>query len=73
MTPVTNLLVHDLFEEVVQSGVAVGHHDRTLVRERVIQVADDLDRHVRFPCSEQEKGQTTKRDGGINQSHEMCP
>lgn len=41
-------LFHDLLEEVVQRSVAVRHHDGPLVGEGVVQVADHLNRHVRF-------------------------
>lgn len=41
-------LVHDLLEEVVKGCVAVRHHDGALVGEGVIQVADHLNRHIRF-------------------------
>ena len=39
-------LFHDFFEEVVEGGVTVRHHDGPLGGERVVEVADYLYRHV---------------------------
>ena len=39
---------HDFAEQVVQSRVAVGHDQGLLGRVVVVQIGDDLHRHVRF-------------------------
>lgn len=54
-----NSLFHDLLEQIIQRGVTVRHHDRSLVRKGVIQVADHLNGDICLACVE-EKKQTTK-------------
>lgn len=39
-------LFHDLLEEIVQRSVTVRHHDRPLIGEGVVDVADHLHGHI---------------------------
>ena len=41
----------DFLEELIESLVAMGNNQSTLVREVVVNVVDDLYSHVRFTCS----------------------
>mmetsp|Transcript_4978 Transcript_4978/g.14810 ORF Transcript_4978/g.14810 Transcript_4978/m.14810 type:complete len:588 (+) Transcript_4978:1180-2943(+) len=42
---------HDLLEEVVEGRVRVGHNQRLLVREVVVEVCDDLHRNIGLACT----------------------
>ena len=61
-------LLHDFFEEVVKRGVAVRHHDGPLCGERVVQVADDLHRHIGLACHN--RCDRTKKKGGQKKTRE---